>query len=194
MMIPTMKLCRIQVISLILAGLISLPARAEVIPGRWEKVSDLDLGTPITVKLKNGHQVEGHLQGLSVSELELETHSARAVIPKAEIQTVTTPAKDGLAEGAAIGTAIGAGFVGVVAAKWGLASALDTNAEGAFAFALISAGVGAALGIAADAAMKSEPIMLYEAPKNPRRSKRGDSKWWPPEPPVTGPEQPNHSK
>ena len=29
--------CRIQVVSLMLAGLISMTAHAEVIPGRWEK-------------------------------------------------------------------------------------------------------------------------------------------------------------
>ena len=35
-----------------------MPAQAEVIPGRWEKVADLDLGTSIMVELKSGDQVE----------------------------------------------------------------------------------------------------------------------------------------
>ena len=64
----TVESCRIQLVSLILAGLISMPAQAEVIPGRWEKVADLDLGTPIIVELKNGDQVEGSFEGLSESE------------------------------------------------------------------------------------------------------------------------------
>ena len=89
----TTKSYRIQVVSLMLAGLISLPAHAEVIPGRWEKVSALDLGTPVTVELKNGDQVEGTFEGLSVSDVDVETHSARAVIPKADIQTIATQKK-----------------------------------------------------------------------------------------------------
>ena len=129
-MIPPMKSCRIQVFALVLAGLIGQPALAEVIPGRWEKVSDLELRTSITVELKNGDQVEGRFNGLSASELELETHSARAMVPKADIQMITAPAKDGLAEGTAIGTAIGTGFVGVVAATSGLRKGLDTSAKG----------------------------------------------------------------
>ena len=72
---PTMKSCRIQFLTLLLAGLIAQPTHAEVIPGRWEKVSDLDLGTPITVELKNGDRVEGDFEGLSASDVDLETHS-----------------------------------------------------------------------------------------------------------------------
>ena len=193
MMIPQMKSCRIQVFALVLAGLIAQPAHAEVIPGRWEKVSDLELRTSITVELKNGDQVEGHFKGLSASELELETHSARAMIPKADIQTITAPAKDGLAEGAAIGTAIGAGFVGVMAAKWGLGKGLDTSARGALVFALFAVGTGAALGIAADASNKSAPITLYVAPGTPRRSKHGVSEWWPLEPPTAAADEPENS-
>ena len=64
----TMKSVRIQIISLMLAGLISMPAHGEVIPGRWEKVSALELGTPITVELKNGDQVAGTFEGLFASE------------------------------------------------------------------------------------------------------------------------------
>ena len=96
----TMKSCRSQIVSLILAGLISMPAHAEVIPCRWEKVADLDLGTHIIVELKNGDQVEEDFEGLSESEMDIETHSARAVIPKGDIQTITTQKRSGVDEGA----------------------------------------------------------------------------------------------
>ena len=65
--IPTMKSGRPQVLALILAGLILLPAYAEVIPGRWEKVSNMEFGTPITVELKNGDRVVGQFEGLSAT-------------------------------------------------------------------------------------------------------------------------------
>ena len=104
----TMKSSRIQFLVLILAGLIAQPAHAEVIPGRWEKVSDLDLGTPITVELKSEDRVEGDFEGLSASDVDIETHSARAVIPKADIQTITTRKKGGAGNGARKGAIIGA--------------------------------------------------------------------------------------
>ena len=182
MMIPPMKSCRIQVFALVLAGLIAQPARAEVIPGRFEKVSAQNLGTPITVELKNGDQVEGHFKELSTSELKLETHSAHAMIPITDIQTITTPANDGLAEGAAIGTAIGAGVMGalVLAAK----SDSDLDGKGWFVLSAWIVGGAAGLGIAADASNKSGPITLYVAPGTPRRSKHGESEWWPTDPPL----------
>ena len=74
----TMKSYRIQIVSLILMGLISMRAHAEVIPGRWEKVSDLELGAPIIVGLKNGDQVEGTFEAY-LSGSGCQTHTARAV-------------------------------------------------------------------------------------------------------------------
>ena len=192
MMIPPMKSCRIQVFALVLAGLIAQPAHAEVIPGRWEKVSDLELRTSITVELKNGDQVEGRFNGLSASELELETHSARAMIPKADIRTITAPAKDGLAEGAAIGTAIGAGIIGALALA--AKSDSDLDAKGWMILSAWIVGGAAGLGIAADASNKSAPITLYVAPGTPRRPKHGDSEWWPPEPPPIKAEEPEDSE
>ena len=54
-----MKNYRIAMIALILVGLLTVSARAQVIPGRWEKVEALTLGPPITVELKNGDRIEG---------------------------------------------------------------------------------------------------------------------------------------
>ena len=49
-----MKDSRTVWISLILVGLLAVPAQPQVIPGRWEKVETIKLGPPITVDLKNG--------------------------------------------------------------------------------------------------------------------------------------------
>ena len=51
MMSMRMKTRRIQVVALALVGLVSLPARAGVIPGRWEKVSALAVASPVTTEL-----------------------------------------------------------------------------------------------------------------------------------------------
>ena len=106
MISQTMKPGRLQIVSLILAGLVSMPAHAEVIPGRWEKVSDLELGRPITVEIKNGDRVKGEFEGLFASDVEVGTHFARAVIPKADIKTIATQKKSGTANGARKGAII----------------------------------------------------------------------------------------
>ena len=63
MRFQTTTSCRIQIVSLILAGLISLPVQAEVLPGRWEKVSALEMASPITVEMKNGDRISGQFRG-----------------------------------------------------------------------------------------------------------------------------------
>ena len=74
---------RTVVIALILVSLLSFPVRAQgIIPGRWEKVEALELGSPITVELKNGDRLGGHFEGLSPSKLLLRTNSAQAAIPR----------------------------------------------------------------------------------------------------------------
>lgn len=149
-----MKSYWIQVVSLILAGLISMPAHAEVIPGRWEIVSALDLGTPIAVELKNGDRIEGEFEDLSESEVDIETHSARAVIPNADIQTATISSKDGLGDGVKIGAAMGFGLgLGTL----GIAALIQGGLVPAYAPLMlliaggIGSGVGAGIGAAADA-------------------------------------------
>ena len=164
MRFQTVSSCRIQFLALILAGLISMPAHAEVIPGRWEKVSDLELGTPIIVEFKNGDQVEGDFEGLSESEVDIETHSARAVIPKADIQTITIQPMDGLAEGGCIGAGIGAGIMAALANQ----PNSDFSTGGKLYFTMIGAAVGWGLGMMTDSAIKSEPIIIFcKAPERP---------------------------
>ena len=167
--------CRIQIVSLILAGLISLPVQAEVIPGRWEKVSDLELGTPIIVELKNGDQVEGDIEGLSESDVDIETHSARAVIPKADIQTITTRKRGGVGEGAKNGALMGAS----VGAALGLVTVFtsgssDLTDQGLALMGGITIGlstvIGTMLGAAAAAGTEREATVVYKAPGAPSAS------------------------
>ena len=184
MRFQTIKSVRIQVVSLVLTGLISMPAHGEVIPGRWEKVSALELGTPITVELKNGDQVEGTFEVLSASEVEVGTHFARAVIPKADIQTIATQKKGGATSGARKGAIIGA----AAGAGLGVTGMMVTHAnrdgnedlgEAQRLFILfipvVATGIGTALGIVTGAVTKSDAIVLYKAPGTPLRPKHRDS-------------------
>ena len=167
-----MKSFRIQAVSLILGGLISLPAHAEVIPGRWEKVAVLEMASPITVELKNGDRIVGQFRGLSSSDLELLSPAGRAVIPKTDIQAITRPSNDGLVDGAwkgaAVGAAVafGASLIGLAIRGTG-ANAEDGAMEGVVGVG-VSAGIGAGLGIAVDAAKKTGDIVLYRASGKPQ--------------------------
>ena len=179
MRFQTMKSVRIQIISLMLAGLISLPAQAEVIPGRWEKVSALDLGTPITVELKNGDQVAGNFEGLSASDVDVETHSARAVIPKADIQTIATQKKGGAANGARKGAdhrsrsgswSGGLGMMMTHANRDGNEDLGEAQRLFMLFIPATATGIGAALGIVTGAVTKSDAIVVYKAPGAPSPS------------------------
>ena len=160
-----MKPYRTQAIALTLASLIALPLRADVIPGRWEKVSILAVASPIIVKLKDGDRVKGHFEGLSATDVIVVSHFSRAVIPKKDIETISIQPEDGVGDGAGIGAGVGFG-VGT-----GVALGLilkHGGGEGALAALLllggIGAGVGAGLGAAGDAATRPLEIVLYEAP------------------------------
>ena len=169
----TTKSVRIQFVSLILAALISLPAHAEVIPGRWEKVPALEMASPITVDLKNGNRIQGQFRGLSSSDLELMNSTGRAAIPRADIQNITLPFRDGLGDGAwkgaAIGAAAGSHWIRIAVGGGPWRSEDDSQMLVLVRLAL-AAGIGAGIGIAADAATKSEATMVYNAPGDPSTS------------------------
>ena len=171
MRFQSMKSVRIQIVSLILTGLISMPAHAEVIPGRWEKISALGIASFITVELKNGNRIQGQFRGLSPSDVELLNPAGRAVIPRTDIQAITLPSKDGVGDGAWKGAATGAAFVGGLAL---IGMAIDAGEESnseiaiqALALGALVAGIGAGIGVAVDAATKSEDIVVYKAPGTP---------------------------
>ena len=167
-MTTTEKSSRTQVLVLLLAGLIAQPVTAGVIPGRWEKVSALEIASPITAELKNGDRIRGQFRRLSPSALEFQSRSGRAMIPKSDIRTITTPSKDGLGNGAGIGAAIGAGLaLGAFSLAVRTRGGLDGDTWPFLMFGGIGAGIGAGIGTAADAATKGEPVVLYKAPGTP---------------------------
>ncbi len=159
-----MESYRTQVVAMVLVGLIALPLRAGVIPGRWEKVSALRVASPITVELKDGDRVKGHYEDLSDTDVILVTHFSRAVIPKEDIETITTQPEDPLSNGTLIGGAVGAGVMGVWTAAAYSKSYSRVNPLGVLMMAGIGFGIGAGLGAAGDAVAKPVPIVLYEAP------------------------------
>ena len=159
-----MKNSRTAVIALILVGLLSIPGRAQGVPGRWEKVEALKLGPQITVELKNGARIEGQCEELSSSELLLRTGTAQARIPRADIDRITTREADGLGNGILIGAGVGAGSMASTALLTLVPDLdLEVNAIGMALWVAMAAGVGAAIGMGIDASKETE-VVLYQAP------------------------------
>ena len=155
-----MKKSRTAVIALVLVGLLSVPAQAQVIPGRWEKVAVLSIETQIAVNLKSGDR----LGGLSPSELFLRTGSAQAAISRTDIRRITTRGPDPLANGTMIGAGIGAGIgLGFVVAPEGWGGYKEFSSD-AMLYSLLGAGVGALCGRSIDVSKKTEVVLLYQAP------------------------------
>ena len=153
-----MEKSRTAVIVLILVGLLCVPAQAQVIPGRWEKVQTLPLGPQITVELKSGDRLKGQFEELSPSELLLRTGSTQAGIPRADIERISTREADSLVNGAIIGAGVVVGFVlvGHAIAEGGSVTLSSV------AYTAIWAAITAASGVGLDALKKTE-VVLYQA-------------------------------
>ena len=139
-----MRNYRTVAIVLILVGLLSVPAQAQVIPGRWEKIEALGVGPPIIVDLKSGDRLEGKFAALSPSELSLRNGSAQAAIPRADIRRITTREPDPLTNGILIGAGIGGGIAGAIGPL-----SNDWHPGSRVLMALMGAGIGAAIGVVA---------------------------------------------
>ena len=165
-----MESCRTRLVALVLVGLVVLPLHAGVIPGRWEKVSQLEAGASLAVEMKNGDRVKGHFMGLSESSLELLIHPSRAMVPRNDIQRITFHPRDdlgdGFGKGAAIGAGVGAGFGALLGTNDG------GGLNGMMAIGAIGAGIGTligmGLGFVGDAVVKTPSVGVYEAPRNSR--------------------------
>ena len=166
-----MESYRTQFVALVLVGLMALPLRAGVIPGRWEKVSQLEAGASLTVEMKNGDRVKGHFMVLSEFSLELLIHPSRAAIPRKGIQRITHHPRDGVGDGvgrgALYGAAVGAAFGALLGTNDG------GGAEGMMAVGAYGAGfgvlIGIGLGLVSDAVVKTPSSVVYEAPRISRK-------------------------
>ena len=154
MITPAMKSIRTQILTLSLAGLIVLPAYAAAVPGPREKVSDPDLGTPITVERK--------------------THSARAMIPKADLLAMATREQGsvgiGARKGAIRGAAAGAGIGNAdqLAARANRDGGDDEGETARLVLLIVSAiavGIGTGLCIVAGGPTKGEAIVINKTPE-----------------------------
>ncbi len=140
--------------------------KAQVVPGRWEKVDALEQGTEIIFTMKSGERVDGAFQQHDAEILFVaEVNGSERPIPERDVAKVVRPLVEGDSswDGAAIGAAIGygGGWAGLAAMKsgggdWAWSDAFEM-------FGPIGAGVGALVGYLVDKSHKGTEV-LYQAP------------------------------
>lgn len=139
--------------------------KAAVVPGRWEKVEDLQEGTQIVVELTSGERLEGAFERVTLKELTiLDSDGSDRHVPKTAVARIETAekVKDGLTNGMLIGMGVGVGL-GVAAsviATGGVSE--ECTACGLAIFAGFAGGWG--IGTAIDAIHRGRQV-LYQAPK-----------------------------
>ncbi len=143
--------------------------KAQVVPGRWEKVDALEQGTEIIITMKSGERVDGAFQQHDAEILFVaEVNGSERPIPERDVAKVVRPLVEGDSswDGAAIGAAIGygGGWAGLAAMKsgggdWAWSDAFEM-------FGPIGAAVGFGIGFAIDRAHKGHKgtELLYQSP------------------------------
>ncbi|GAB4252417.1 MAG: hypothetical protein Kow00109_28000 [Acidobacteriota bacterium] len=146
-----------------------VPVRAEVVPGRWEKLEGQcrpDL--PLIVTLQSGERLEVACRGTTEEELLVTTLGGTEMrLPKTEVLRVDVVVGDGIFDGLLKG--VGAGFgagalvaVGLCAGRqWCRSESVAAYAVG---FGIVGAGIGGLTGLAIDSAQKKREV-LYQAPQ-----------------------------
>ncbi len=134
---------QVLVVSVVLLFVTAL-GLADVIPGRWEKVDQLKLGSALILELTAGDRIECEFVASTPEELTIETDEGkRQPIPKASVARVSLvqPRKNR----AVIGAVIGAG--GGMATGLAISSQFDETffARGDL-MALTCGGIGALTG------------------------------------------------
>ncbi len=133
-----------------------------VIPGRWEKVQALAIGTPIVVRLHEGDRVACTFQRLTEHEITVTRYDGvEATFSKSRVRAIqgVEVVADQRWDGPLIGFGIGAGsYLGLHAA----ACCAPSEAHDAGA-ALFFGGIGALIGFIADHNVK-RPEAIYLAP------------------------------
>ena len=158
---------RVGRISSILAiGFLTIGSlKAAVVPGRWEKVENLQTGTQIVVELTSGDRLKGAFERVSPQELTIvDPDGSDRKLPKTAVSRIETAekVKDGLTNGMLIGMGVGTGL-GVAAALIATGGVSEEcTACGLAIFAGFAGGWG--IGTAIDA-MHRGPEVLYQAPR-----------------------------
>ena len=154
---------------MVLGCLTSITLHGAVVPGRWEKMEALKEGTELIVTLDSKDRVEGRLLSVESSSLLLDVEEGEELrLPKSQILKVTSQdrteqdsVKDGLLWGSVVGAAVGLPWL-IYGFTYQGGESDDAKAIGT-GICLMSVGIGAGVGVAADAVRKGHEVFYVAA-------------------------------
>ena len=153
------------IVGILSAVILLTSIHAAVVPGRWEKVEELEAGFPIVVRLTSGEQYKSEYIRLDNEFLTIKDHDDQEIrLRKDHVKSITSQARiatDSLWQGPVIGGAIGAAL-GIIPAA---AISNEGNSDRAAAAVAVSAGIGAGIGLLVDAGTKAREV-YYKAPSD----------------------------
>jgi hypothetical protein len=136
---------------------------AAVIPGNWEKVESLRLGSALVVTSKAGDRLVGALTKRTPEALMLTAPTGREhMIPRSEVARIVARVRDDLANGALIGAGVGVSAALVVLAIVGSGDGYVLPSA-KWGGPLLLSGLGTLGGMLVDRAQKREQV-VYVAP------------------------------
>jgi hypothetical protein len=142
--------CRSIIITLTLAAallLASVPLQAQDTLGNWSRLSSVETGAKLAVKLKNGKTVDGRFNSISDSALTLKVKGSNQELRKDDIQTIHLVTRKSATKATLIGAGIGAGAGALAGAVGGREGDFDKLDQAVTAgFTVIGAGIGALSG------------------------------------------------
>jgi hypothetical protein len=132
---------------------------AGLIPGSWEKVEGLRLGSPVVVTLKTGARLAGSLKALTLGALTLADATGKEfIIPRSEVGTIVAQVRDDLANGVLIGAGVG---LSAALAALAIAGSRDGHvlSSAKWGAPLLLSGLGSLGGMIVDRAHKRKQLV-----------------------------------
>jgi len=153
------------IVVLLLSFLLSpLALAAQTAPTDWSRLSSLNSGTKLSVKLKDGKKVDGAFATVSDTTLALTVKNARREVRREDVASVHEVGGKSATKATLIGLGVGAG-AGAAIGIAGDASSDDDGFEKldnsiAAGITVLGAGVGALTGFLLGKAQKKR-VLLY---------------------------------
>ena len=139
------------------------PRSAGLVPGSWEKVEGLRLGSSLVVTLKTGARRAGAFKAVTFGALTLTDATGKEfMIPRSEVGTIVAQVRDDVANGVLIGASVGlsTALAALAIAGSGDGYVLPSAKWGA---PLLLSGLGGLGGMLVDRAHKRQQL-VYIAP------------------------------
>ncbi|MGI8783143.1 MAG: hypothetical protein ACR2L2_05785 [Acidobacteriota bacterium] len=153
---------------LFLLLLSSVLVQADVVPGRWNKIESLDVGTTILVRLKSSDRIEGRFLKLEPLNIQIEAAGSNArSYRRDDVERIEAgklksgSGKKGALIGLAAGGGAGAVFGGLLGDAFG--GRAGDIAQGAAILGAVGGAIGAAIGYGV-AKIPLDSELLYRAP------------------------------